>query len=222
MEQPTCQCGSAIESVGRGRPRKYCLECLPRKRALQARSTERTERPGVQCRWQRAPRKPCAACGGPTGYRATDTRGMSPVCLGCRAKAQQRKSQLQSTTEWTCETCGISCNRPPTKGQRPRFCGKRCQQSAADRRRRALEAKAFIEDVPRHSVFEADGYRCHLCGRKTDKSKSIPHRRAPTIDHLLPLSKGGKHERSNCRTACFGCNCAKQDRGGGEQFVLAV
>lgn len=192
MEQPTCQCGSAIESVGRGRPRKYCLECLPRKRALRARVTER---PGVQRRWQRAPRKPCAACGGSTGYRATDTRGVSPVCLECRAKAQQRKSQLRST-EWTCETCGISCSRPPTRGQRPRFCGKKCQQSAADRRRRALEAKAFIEDVPRHSVFEADGYRCHLCGRKTDKTKSVPHLRAPTVDHLLPLSKGGKHERS--------------------------
>lgn len=37
MEQRICHCGSVIESTGRGRPRKYCLRCLPRKRELSTR-----------------------------------------------------------------------------------------------------------------------------------------------------------------------------------------
>ena len=108
-------------------------------------------------------------------------------------------------------------------------CSAECQQKHERRtkrihkdRRRALERKAFIEDVSRHEVFERDGYRCHLCGRKTDRRQTVPHPRSPTIDHIVPLARGGKHERSNCRTACFRCNCIKQDGGGGEQLLLAV
>ncbi|MEU2106485.1 HNH endonuclease signature motif containing protein [Nocardia sp. NPDC019255] len=69
-------------------------------------------------------------------------------------------------------------------------------------------------------MFESDGYRCHLCRRKTDPTKVAPHPRSPTIDHVIPLSKGGTHEPSNCRTACFHCNATKGDRGGGEQLLL--
>lgn len=232
MEQRICHCGSVIESTGRGRPRKYCLRCLPRKRELSTRDrfssccegcgTASLSRYCYACKWRMAPRKPCRYCGGPTGYRLSDGRADSPTCQNCRTARSRHGVRQPSVTEWTCEMCGAACMRVPTKGQRPRFCSKRCQQSAAWYRRRALEAEAFVEDVPRHRVFESDAYRCHLCGRMTDRTQSVPHPRAPTIDHLQPLSKGGKHERSNCRTACFACNCAKQDRGGGEQFALAI
>lgn len=106
-------------------------------------------------------------------------------------------------------------------------CSERCQQRhahnvrrLAKERRRALERDAFIENINREEVFEHDGYRCHLCRRKTDTTKQTPHPRAPTIDHIIPLAQGGKHEQSNCRTACFLCNARKGDRGGGEQLLL--
>lgn len=87
-------------------------------------------------------------------------------------------------------------------------------------RRRARKVAAFRADVSPRRVFAADGYQCHLCRRKTDPSKKAPHPRSPTVDHLIPLAKGGTHEPSNCRTACFLCNSIKGDRGGGEQLML--
>ena len=30
-----------------------------------------------------------------------------------------------------------------------------------------------------------------------------------TIDHIVPLSRGGKHEASNLAPACLPCNCSK-------------
>lgn len=33
-----------------------------------------------------------------------------------------------------------------------------------------------------------------------------------TIDHIVPLSRGGKHEASNLAPACFSCNSSKCDR----------
>ncbi len=87
-------------------------------------------------------------------------------------------------------------------------------------RRRARKRNAYRSDVHRKKVFEADGYRCHLCGKKTDPTKVPPHHKAPTIDHVIPLAAGGTHEPINCRTAHFICNSRKGERGGGEQLLL--
>lgn len=175
--------------------------------------------PCSQCAWRRRPRHPCGICGEPTGWPATDPRGVGATHVRCRPPAPTRHTSL---TAWTCQVCGVSCERPPTKGQRPKYCGKACEVTASWQRRRARALAAFIEDVPRFEVFQRDGYRCHLCNRKTNPAKTVPHPRAPTIDHIIPLSKGGKHDRWNCRTACYRCNASKCNRGGGEQFILAI
>ena len=87
-------------------------------------------------------------------------------------------------------------------------------------RRRAQILSAFVEDVDPARVFEADGYRCYGCGRKCLKGAPNNHLLQPTIDHVVPLSKGGTHEYANCRTMCRQCNCTKGNRGGGEQLLL--
>jgi len=95
-------------------------------------------------------------------------------------------------------------------------------------RRRARKKDAFVENVHRKKIYEADGYRCHMCNRKCKqafvylKNSMVPHPLSPTIDHVIPLAKGGTHEPSNCRTACYQCNNRKGDRGGGEQFALTL
>ena len=81
-------------------------------------------------------------------------------------------------------------------------------------------ADAFIEDVDRDRVFQADGYVCYGCGRKCLKSAPNNHPLQATIDHVIPLSKGGTHEYANVRTMCRQCNVSKGNRGGGEQLLL--
>jgi hypothetical protein len=36
--------------------------------------------------------------------------------------------------------------------------------------------------------------------------------RATEVDHLIPISKGGRSEPGNCVSACKPCNSAKRDR----------
>ena len=52
------------------------------------------------------------------------------------------------------------------------------------------------------NVFLRDGYRCQYCD--TDVS-----RKSATLDHVLPVSLGGKSVWENCTTACGTCNATK-------------
>ena len=107
-------------------------------------------------------------------------------------------------------TCSPGCYRSRNKEAR----------HAASQRRRALKRDAFVAPVYRKKVFESDGYRCHICKKMTRRTAVVPHPMAPTLDHLVPLAKGGTHEPINCRTAHFICNSTKGDRLAGDQLLL--
>lgn len=100
------------------------------------------------------------------------------------------------------------------------YCSRRCQKSDAKAKRRALQKDAYVEHVYRVRVFERDKWTCKLCGKKTKRDAVVPHPRAPVLDHIIPLARGGKHEPANMQCAHFLCNSVKGDRGGGEQLLL--
>lgn len=62
-----------------------------------------------------------------------------------------------------------------------------------------------------HSTFPPI---CHLCGRTILHGLYHPrHRLAPSVDHLIPLDKGGAElDLENARPAHYGCNSAKGAR----------
>ena len=55
--------------------------------------------------------------------------------------------------------------------------------------------------MTRAGVLRRDGRRCAYCARRAD-----------TIDHVVPRSRGGAHTWENCVAACRGCNSRKADR----------
>lgn len=57
----------------------------------------------------------------------------------------------------------------------------------------------------RRGVFERDNGQCQFCG-------IFVHKRAMTIDHVLPVSRGGVTSWLNCVLACQRCNHDKGDR----------
>lgn len=61
----------------------------------------------------------------------------------------------------------------------------------------------FRARVPltRAALMRRDAYRCVYCGR-----------RAETIDHVVPRSRGGTHTWDNCVASCMGCNLRKANR----------
>lgn len=49
------------------------------------------------------------------------------------------------------------------------------------------------------------GKRCAICGKKICSLDDL------TVDHIVPLAKGGKNEIRNCQLAHKSCNAAKSD-----------
>ena len=88
-------------------------------------------------------------------------------------------------------------------------------------RRRALKkAAATGKPVLFAEIAERDRWRCCLCKKAVNPAVKWPHPKSPSLDHLVPLSKGGAHDPSNVALAHLGCNSAKNNRGGGEQLLL--
>ena len=63
----------------------------------------------------------------------------------------------------------------------------------------------------REKVLIRDSYTCHYCGQE-----------ANTVDHLIPISKGGTDEATNMVAACIKCNSGKRDRMTPRFFVRVL
>lgn len=61
-----------------------------------------------------------------------------------------------------------------------------------------------VSNKMRFSIYARDGYRCRICG--------VSERYARLeIDHIIPISKGGKSTYNNLQTLCHNCNAQKGD-----------
>jgi len=70
----------------------------------------------------------------------------------------------------------------------------------------------------RQGILARDNYTCIYCGAvpgTTVKNKVLT-RRDFTVDHILPVSRGGKNTWANTACACFACNHRKGNRLPGE------
>lgn len=45
---------------------------------------------------------------------------------------------------------------------------------------------------------------CHYCGRRVPPQEL-------TLDHVVPLARGGRSSKNNCVPACKACNTKKRD-----------
>lgn len=77
-------------------------------------------------------------------------------------------------------------------------------------RLRPKQRKAICRKLKKHY-----GNRCYYCTRTFEGDG----RRGRTLDHLIPLSRGGTHEMSNLVLACSKCNGVKGDMTWWEYFA---
>jgi len=65
-------------------------------------------------------------------------------------------------------------------------------------------ARVSLSKTQRFQIFKRDGFQCQYCG-------ATPPAVVLEVDHIIPVSKGGKNDSHNLVTACFDCNRGKRD-----------
>jgi 5-methylcytosine-specific restriction endonuclease McrA len=58
----------------------------------------------------------------------------------------------------------------------------------------------------KNNVFLRDNFTCAYCGKQFNSKSNL------TIDHIIPVSRGGKNSYENCITSCKKCNHLKGNK----------
>jgi hypothetical protein len=182
---------------------------------------------------------PCASCGQVTTKpKFCSTRCNSAekyrrdLASGAeRSKMDRRNAGRPSTARTSvsrpCERCGAKfvvsgravdirrfCSRSCARRSRPVTPG--CGANGGHRRRARQYGCQYETGLSWRLLLVEDGPACWLCDGDvdpTDKRRSgggvAVGRRYPSLDHVIPLARGGQHVRDNVRMAHMGCNTAR-------------
>ncbi|MFF4791835.1 HNH endonuclease [Streptomyces sp. NPDC001276] len=222
----TCaRCGTEKKVGLRGPIPTYCSgACRASLKYERSREDGRYERALTEGRQRTAARQaanqsPCPFCGAPM---------LNPRRKQCGAALCKKRYQAERVREWQRAyraKHGQWC-RPANYAEQQREYNRQRRQeqphwrqmypdraAAYDARRRALVAEARTEDVfAPIEVHTRDNWTCRLCLLPIDPEVAWPDPMSPSIDHRIPLSRGGAHALSNVQSAHLGCNSRKCDR----------
>lgn len=126
-------------------------------------------------------------------------------------RAKQTNEPRPPVLTKNCEVCSS-----PTRG---RFCDRH-RHHWKGHRRRARRYGVQYEYINPRTIYTRDRWHCGLCGEPVDPALSYPHPRSVSLDHVLPMSRGGDHTPANVQCAHLDCNMVKNADGGGEQLVI--
>jgi hypothetical protein len=211
-----CQyCGVRFKNNSRSSANKYCTrECA---------FADKKKYSGGTIHWWFSYCKHC--------YALFRKSGSGQFCSDeCRKKrdscrARDAAASRHDDSPRTCAECGHEfC--PEYGKKRSKYCSFVClrkrSRRIAKQKRRAIEHGSKADNIDPIEIFRRDGWKCHLCGRRTPKRlRGTCDEKAPELDHILPLSKGGDHTVDNVACACRSCNIKKSGSPLG-QMILPV
>lgn len=88
-----------------------------------------------------------------------------------------------------------------------KYCSARC---ALDAQGYSPISRFRIGKRARFAIYERHEWRCQLCFRDIDRTAHFLAPLAPTLDHIMPRSRGGVDAEYNLRLACRDCNSKRK------------
>lgn len=168
--------------------------------------------------------KKCVVCGKDFEALNKRVKCCSQEC-GHVLSGRIGSKSAEATIKWlTCVNCGAQF-RKTRRGQK--FCSHSCYleymlqvdassaahfQLGANGKKHVRRAKKYgvkYERINPVDIYERDNWVCQICGEPVDKYLRWPHPLSASLDHIVPLSKGGQHVESNVQLAHYRCNTLK-------------
>ena len=151
--------------------------------------------------------EPCVS-DGCSGAVLTECRGLCQTCY-----SRWRETGVSDVPLLTCDDCGVEFRRRRWPGKRT-FCSKRCERRTMHRGRSSARKRvetAGDDGLDYRYVHARDGGICGICGYAVDITLDRRRRMSATLDHIVPISRGGTHVDSNVQLAHRACNSVKRD-----------
>lgn len=128
-------------------------------------------------------------------------------------KKQKEVEKLARIRIGQCVVCGTEYR---TFNPSQKTCSKKCGKTLAySRKQKRIPKKQIVDkDITLEALYRRDSGVCYLCGKScdwNDKQENIVGPSYPSIDHIIPVSRGGLHAWNNVRLAHFSCNVDKSD-----------
>jgi 5-methylcytosine-specific restriction endonuclease McrA len=138
----------------------------------------------------------CQHCGKPSN-------GNKNCSIRCATRASRG-----SAVSRPCVSCGIDFQPVQNKLTCSSECDRIRKQSGWDERR-CLASSTIEGRSIRYEVFRRDNWTCKICNEPVNRNSKWPDHDYPTLDHIHPFSKGGRHTMDNLQCAHFICNTRK-------------
>lgn len=214
-EGSCAHCGDPLPD---GWTRKYCsVACRKAYHNAQRRTDEYRAQVAAAARQrtvERAAARPCPYCNGPMTPLRFKHCG-APECRrqynNERVREFMRKHKAENGVSY------VARYRTPEHYVQLAALPKIPERMAARKqegchRRRAQKLKLPAEKFRHEDVYERDGWICGLCTEPVDRELRYPDPMSPSLDHVVPLARGGHHVLENVQLAHLICNVKKQAR----------
>ena len=139
-----------------------------------------------------------------------------------RLENQRLKINAEKAKTAVCKNCGKEFH--PFFVSHKSFCSDECARRYANHyhehlRRSKIKANGNADSsITLEKLYERDNGICQICGITCDWEDKIVTDKAviagdtyPSIDHKIPVAKGGQHVWENVQLLCRGCNYEKGD-----------
>ena len=188
-----------------------CSECVKVQKAAeeQARKKEQEERK-VKQEAERIAKNPL----GLSSYQFSiqEKYDAIHVCEVCGKQYTLRERKQSGDTKYCRDNgcCSVSCNRKKNH--------RKLRESGFPKNHLHRAHKygcAYESGITLKKLIKRDGLRCAICGEMCDPNDHEWAKHfgptSPTIDHIIPMSKGGGHVWNNVQVAHAICNSIKRD-----------
>lgn len=205
VQPPNCAvCLKTLEFSPRGRPRLTCSrKCRDAKKLAELKAGRQTQ-------------KICVTCEKPFSTGKKDQRFCSAKCRHTQYKVERPYQPKTQPKLIICGWCGVGLLVPPSFTGATKYHDE-CRVQARRARYRIKTVKRQSRTV-KPSRLSADelvlqkGSDCGICNNPIDMNVSRTSKMGLTVDHIIPLSKGGADTLDNMQPAHWICNVRKGNK----------
>lgn len=151
-------------------------------------------------------------------------------------KQKELQKELNALSKWRTCICK-QCGKEFAANKNLSYCSEECRHKAMSRQHdHRINYKNNIDkDITLEKLYNRDSGTCYICGKHCDwndisireDGAYITGKDYPTIEHVIPLCKGGTNSWDNVKLACWECNtkkgrksCLGMDKSGQVVFAL--